>query len=313
MESGADMKRPVFRRGRRWAAMAIALMAAGASTAHAAFEPLEVDPRARAMGGAFTAVEGGWAGLYHNPAAGAMNEDLSFGVSYVQPYRTDYLKLSAAGVAGKLPGKLGGFNFGFRRLATEFQDQSLDAQNTFSFGHGFRLHQDVSSTIAFGWNLNLFNQEFGTSVSGAEPGSATAVGLDLAARITIRNRTSVGFLAQNINNPTIGDLDVEELPRRVTGGIAYYPYAGVLTTFDLDSVLGEKPRFRGGAEFELVDWAALRVGVATDPGIFTGGVGLDWRGIGFHYGFSSGPGPLDESHQVGLSLSPSFLNGQEGD
>jgi hypothetical protein len=285
-----------------------------AANGNAAFEALEVDPRARAMGGAYTAMGGGYLALFHNPAGLVVTTETNVGVSYVQPYSVDFLKMTAAGVAGKLPGKLGSVGFGFRRRATDYKDVSLDEQNTFSAAHGFTLYDDISSTVAVGYGLNLHTLEFGTTVNGEDPGSDASVGIDLGARVTLRNRTAVGFMVQNINNPTIGDVDVEELPRRVTGGVAYYPYNGVATTFDMDSVLGEKTRFRGGTEFALTEYGHLRAGIATDPNVFSGGFGVHWKGIQFDYGFSSGPGPLDESHQVGVSLTPSLLDlGSDGE
>ena len=54
------------------------------------------------------------------------------------------------------PGNLGGFGLGFRRLATEFQDEALDQQNTITLSHGFQLHKDVSTAVAFGYALNLY-------------------------------------------------------------------------------------------------------------------------------------------------------------
>jgi hypothetical protein len=185
--------------------LAAALLALVPAVAGAAFESLEVDPRARAMGGAYTGLNGGPLALYHNPAALAETGTFEVGASYVQPFGVSFLKLTAAGGTLPLGGKLGAIGVGFRRLATEHLDQELNSENTFSVAHGFRLHQDVSTVIAFGYALNLFNQEFGGSVNGVDPGSATAFGIDLSARVTLRNRTSVGFLAQNLNNPTIGD------------------------------------------------------------------------------------------------------------
>jgi len=295
-----------------WVPAAVLILSLGRVVpAGAAFEALEVDPRARALGGAATGVDLGWLSAWHNPAALSVNDGIDFGVTTMEPHGESSIKFRSAGFSARLPGKLGGFGLGFRRLATEFQDEALDQQNTITLSHGFQLHKDVSTAVAFGYALNLYNEEFGTSVNGIDPGSASTIGLDLAARVTVRNRTSAGFIVRNINNPTIGDVDVEELPRRVTGGIAYYPYPDVLTTFDLDTELGSKPRFRGGAEFEFVEWLALRTGIATDPGLFTAGLGVGFRGFRLDYGFSTGPGPLDDSHQIGLSLSPSALDGGE--
>ena len=278
----------------------------------AVFEPLDPDPRSRAMGGASTGTDAGPFSVFLNPAALEQADRLGLGVSYVQPYSVDFLKLTVAGGSARLPGRFGGIGFGFRRMATEYNDQALDEQNTFTVGHGINLYKDVSSTISIGYAINLYSLEFGPTINEEDPGSATSFGLSLAARVTLRNRTAVGFMAQNINNPTIGDAEVEELPRRVCGGVAYSPYSGVLTTLDMDSVLGAKTRFRGGSEFQVTDYGHLRVGIATDPNIYSAGVGVNFRGIEFNYGFSSGPGPLDESHQIGLTLTPHLLSGDGG-
>jgi hypothetical protein len=305
---------PMARRKAPWAVPAATLLVTLLSLgvprpAAAVFDPLDPDPRSRAMGGASTGTDAGPFAIYHNPAALEVTDALALGVTYVQPYGLGFLKMTVASVAAPLPGRFGGIGFGFRRLATDYMDQSLDEQNTFSVAHGFNLHQDVSSTVAVGYGLNLFSLKFGPSVTDIDPGSATSFGIDLAARVTLRNRTAIGFMAQNVNNPTIGDSDVEELPRRVCGGISYSPYSGVVTTLDMDSVLGQKTRFRGGSEFELTRYGHVRLGIATDPNIYSAGLGVHYRGIQFNYGFSSGPGPLDESHQVGVTLTPGLLTG----
>lgn len=295
------------------AALTVLFLGAGlAGDAQAVFESVNPDPRSRAMGGAYTGAYGGPFSLYNNPAGLEMADRISFGVTYVQPYSVDFLKLTVAGASARLPGSWGGIGFGFRRMATDYLDESLDEQNTFSVGHGFSLYRDVSSTIAVGYAVNMFSLEFGNSVTNIDPGSATSFGIDVSARVTLRNRTAVGFMAQNINNPKIGDLDVEELPRRLCGGVAYSPYSGVLTTLDMDSVLGEKTRFRGGSEFAVTDYGHVRIGIATDPNIYSAGLGVNYKGIQFNYGFSSGPGPLDESHQVGVSLTPHLLSSGNG-
>jgi hypothetical protein len=282
-------------------------------TSEAVFEQLDPDPRSRAMGGASAGTDGGPFSVFLNPAALEVSDGFGIGVTYVQPYSLEFLKMTVAGATAPLPGRLGGIGFGFRRMATEFSDQALDEQNTFTIGHGLNLYRDVSSTVSVGYAVNLYSLEFGPTINDQDPGSATTFGLSFAARVTLRNRTAVGFMAQNINNPKIGDFEVEELPRRVCGGVAYSPYSGVVTTLDMDSVLGAKTRFRGGSEFQVTDYGHFRVGIATDPNIYSAGVGVNYRGIEFNYGFSSGPGPLDESHQIGVTLTPHLLGGHGGE
>ncbi|HVP39972.1 MAG TPA: hypothetical protein VMS93_12400 [Candidatus Saccharimonadales bacterium] len=290
-------------------AAGLVLAALAARDARAAFEYLEVDPRARAMGGAFTAMDGGALALFHNPASLALTEQTSVGATYVQPQGLDFVKLAAVGAVTRLPGAAGGLGIAFRRLATDYNDVTLDAENQFSLAHGFRVYHDVSTSVALGYALNVYNLKFGPTGTGDDPGSASTVGLDVGLRVTLRDRAAFGFLVQNLNNPTIGDVEKEDLPRRLVGGVAYSPYAGVTTTLDMESSLGQKVRFRGGTEFSVTDYGFLRFGVATDPNLFSAGLGLAWRGIRFDYGFSTGAGPLKDSHQVGLTITPALLRG----
>jgi hypothetical protein len=282
-----------------------------AREAGAVFESYELDPRARAMGGAFTGAAGGYFALYHNPAALAVTDQMEFGAAYVQFYGQSFLKYYGAGMATPLNKRFGGLGIGVRRLGVDYKNMSLDDEVTLSVAQGVSLYQDVSSTVAVGYALHLYSLEFGPSV-GLDPGSATSFGIDIAARVTLRNRTAVGFMAQNINNPKIGNADVEELPRRVVGGVAYSPYSGVMTNLDMDSKLGEKTRFRCGSEFEVTPYGKLRFGVATDPGIYSAGFGVRYRGVQLDYGFSSGPGVLDSTHQFGISIVPALLGGESG-
>ncbi|MBI5838097.1 MAG: hypothetical protein HZB25_12740 [Candidatus Eisenbacteria bacterium] len=287
-------------------AAALWLAATGVHEARAAFDPLEVDPRARAMGGAITAVEGGSLALFHNPASLGLTEFGSVGVSTVQPQGLDFVRLTAIGASAKLPGGLGGVGVGFRRLATDFEDISLESQTQFSLAHGFRLYHDISTTVSVGYGLNVYNLKYGASAK-SDPGSASTVGLDVGVRVTLRDRAAFGFRVQNLNNPTIGEVDVEDLPRRITGGVAYSPYAGVITSLDMDSQLGQKTRFRAGTEFAVTQYGFLRFGVNTDPNTFCAGLGLNVKGVRVDYGFSTGPGPLKDTHQLGISVTPALL------
>ena len=148
--------------------------------------------------------------------------------------------------------------------------------------------------------MNLYSLDYGTSVTGIDPGSATAVGVDVSAQVVLHERTRVGFYALNINNPSIGDVDEEELIRRVGAGVSYQPYRGVTTLLDISNELGEDVQFRGGTEFQVTDFLWLRAGLRTQPNIFTAGVGLQRFGVSVDYGFSTGGGTLDATHQFGI-------------
>ena len=85
--------------------------------------------------------------------------------------------------------------------------------------------------------------------------------------------------------------------------MAYAPYAGVETSLDLVSEVGENLQWRGGTQLSLTDTFFLRAGVRTEPNVVTAGVGLKLVGFTVEYAFSSGGGVLDETHQIGLRAS----------
>jgi len=85
-------------------------------------------------------------------------------------------------------------------------------------------------------------------------------------------------------------------------GLAYEPYPGVISAFDMRSTLGDEFRFCGGFEFNVVPALDLRVGVETQPNKVTGGFGVHLPVLTLDYGFSTGGGVLDASHHFGVAL-----------
>jgi hypothetical protein len=289
------------------ALVGLALLAA-AAPAFAAFEDVEVSPRARALGGAFSALPADAYAPFHNAAALAWTGEPNGAASFVKPFGYDFSQqIVASGTMSA--GKLGGLGIGVRHFGVEYRDENLTGETTISLAHGFQLLKDMQSTLAAGWTINLYHLDYGMSVdadpaqsgSGIDPGSATAFGVDFSAQATIYNRTRVGFYALNMNNPTIGKTDKEDLIRRVGAGVAYMPYKGVTTALDISSTLGDPLQFRGGTEFDVNEYLCLRAGIRSEPSIFTAGVGISQYGITVDYGFSTGGGTLEATHQFGVS------------
>ena len=270
--------------------------------AWAAFDEQTISPRARAMGEASVAVPGDAWSFRNNPALlGEMTRTLASS-STMQPYGISGLQLRALGISTPLPSARGGVAFGFQHWSVDRGNVNLTREQTLSFAHGIRLYEDTNSSAYIGWGANFYNADFGQTVSGLEPGSAWTWGVDVGVAITLYERTRAAFLTRNLNNPTIGE-DQEELRQMVSAGIAYEPYDGVVTTFDIRGQLGEEMRFHGGLEFAVLEVLDLRFGVMTDPNKLTGGFGVHLpRLISFDYAFSTGGGTLDESHQFGLSV-----------
>jgi hypothetical protein len=274
-----------------------------AMPAQAAFENLMVSPRARAMGDAGVAVPDAAFATYLNPAGlAAVERSGAVGLSYLKPYGLSFHDLYFLGGGFRLPGNAGAIGVGFRQYGVDFEGVSLQKETTLTLSHGIALFRDVHSSVAVGYGFSFNRLEFGETVGGMDPGDDWSVGFDLGLTATVHERTRIGVLLHNVNVPKIG-MDEEELPRRLHGGVAYEPYAGLTTTLELESVQGERVQWHGGLELELVPGFDLRAGIMSEPSKLTAGFGYDFKGFALNYGFSTGGGILDTSHQFGLSAA----------
>jgi hypothetical protein len=283
----------------RLAALAAACVVA-AGPAHAAFEDIEVAPRMRALGGSWAALGADDFAPFHNPASLAWWEGIGGAASTVRPFGYDFSTQNVVSAVAALPGRWGGAAVGVRHFGVDYLGEDLTHETTITLAHGFRVAGDVQSELAVGWSLNLYGLGYGSSVTGIDPGDANAVGINLGATAVLRDRTRVGFHALNVNSPNIGDRDKLDLRRSLSVGVAYSPYSGVATTLDIATEPGESVQYRGGAEFQVTDFAWLRAGVHTEPNVFSAGVGLARGPVRFDYGFSTGGGVLAETHQFGI-------------
>jgi hypothetical protein len=283
-------------------ALAVTLALAGPGLARAAFQDIEVSPRARALGGAWVGLRGDEYAPLHNPA-GLAWATRGVAASYVRPFGFDFVSQSVVSATAALPRQLGGAGVAVRQFGVEYNAENLTSETTVALAHGFQLLADRQSQVALGYSVNYYALEYGRSITGIDPGRASAVTLNLGGQAVLRDRTRVGFYSLNVTNASIGDIDHEPLPRGVCAGVSYAPYPGVETSLDLLNALGENVQYRGGAEFQVADYAWLRAGVRTEPNIFTAGIGLRRARLMLDYGFSTGGGVLGETHQVGVGFA----------
>jgi hypothetical protein len=279
----------------------VTVLVLSSAPAWAVFENVMISPRARAMGEAGVAVPDAPFAAYVNPA-GLAETPLGTGhagLSYLKPFGLEFNQLAYIGAAQNLSGRLGSVGFGLRQYKVEFRDVDLMKETAFTFSHGLYLYRDFHSLVAAGYGVNVYRLEFAETVTGIDPGSGTAVGVDLALLAVLHDRTRIGVMVHNVNVPKIGQ-DQEEIPQRIRMGASYRPYAGVTTTFEAQIVQGDPTRWHGGLELEVIDGFHLRAGIATDPSKLGAGFGYTFKGFSLDYGFITGGGVLDSSHQFGL-------------
>jgi hypothetical protein len=281
--------------------LALVVLGLGAQPASALFENTTANPASRAMGEASVAVvDPAYAALV-NPAHLAGLDHVSGAASYVRPFGLSFADYYYLGAAVPVDVKYGNLGLAMTRFKVNYEDVDLLSETRLSASHGFTLYSDMHSTINFGYSLNLYQAEFAETVSGDDPGRDSAFGMDLGMLMVLHKRTRVGFQVHNLNNPDIG-VDGEELARRLTAGISYEPYDGVVTTFEFDNELGQDLQYHGGLGFTVIDGFQLRAGLVTNPSKLTGGFGYTFENFALDYGFSTGGGTLESTHQFGLKF-----------
>ncbi len=284
------------------AALAVALLlmpvAAGAS---GVFDNLILTPRARALGGAFVALSNDETAVFTNPAGLAEQSTIGVYGSYVDLFGYPFFDLGS--VSAVVPTSYGTFGIGGRVFKVEYNDVELETEYTMSVSHGFSLMEDIHSSLAFGYTANLYGLSFDAdSVSGEDLGSANAVGFDVGVLGTLRGRTRFGVFMKNINNPKLGETDVEDLPQWFTAGVAYSPYGGVQTSLELQKQDDEDLRACFGVESEVTDFLTVRAGLQNNPNRLSAGFGARWQMVRVDYSYTS-HATLPGSHHFGLGVA----------
>lgn len=282
--------------------LVLVVLGLSAQPASALFENTAINPAGRAMGETGVATGDGAYAAMTNPAQLAGFQGGELATSYVQPFGYDFNDFYYLGSAFALEPRWGHLGLAVSSFGVDSDGTSLLTETRLTLAHAVPLFSDLHSTIDFGYALNLYRAEFGETTSGLDPGEDTAFGLDLGMMVTLHGRTRLGFQINNLNNPDIG-LDNEELGRRLIAGIAYEPYDGVTTTFEFDNELGQDLQYHGGLEFRVVEGFQLRAGLVTNPNKLTGGFGYSFEDFSLDYGFSSGGGTLEYTHQFGLKFA----------
>ena len=264
----------------------------------AIFSDLSPSARVMAMGGTFVALADDGFAIYYNPAGLYQVTDYQFHSSYQRPFGLSFLSHSWVDLAVPM-GDYGTLGFSFQKLGVEYKGVDMEGEKTFQFGQGFKLMGDIHSWLSLGYALNLYSLEFGRSVEGEALGSAHTFGLNIGVLAGLWERTRLGFMAGNINNPQMGKSFKYDLPQAIILGICYSPYEGFITNWDVEKELNNQTQLHFGAEGRLNNSLSLRVGLQNNPNFYTLGMGIYYQGISFDYAFSYNSEP-GSTHQFTL-------------
>ena len=244
------------------------------------FDDYEPSTKARALGGAFSAIGKDANTIFYNPAyISEYKAEIITG--YTRLFGTDYTKLITFALSYKLPGKWGNIGLGMQSFGVEYKNVNLMNENFYALSHAFTLMKDIHSSLNVGYVLNMFHLEFD------EMGSQNTFGINLGVKASLHERTNIGFYVKNINNPTIGQNNNHDLPKSLVCGISYEPYKTLTTTLDIEKKIDAPTELHGGMELFVTDMFALRFGVRNEPVSFSGGIGINFMNFVFDYSINT--------------------------
>lgn len=242
-----------------------------AQRAYPAFEHLNMGARPAAMGGAYVGIARGPEGLLVNPAGIAGATSFTGVAFYSRPFGLK--ELDGSGLSIFYPLRIGGAGVAARRFG-----RSPYEEHVFSLGAGVI----VLPTVYVGAAAHLYHLRI------ASYGSAVTAGLDVGVLVTVGYNVTWGVTIYNLNRPRIGACE-EHLPQVLATGVSITPARSVVMTADLHKDVRYPAEVRIGASYRIVEALAVRCGLQSNPGRFSGGIGL-WVGLvrvdyaaGYHY------------------------------
>jgi hypothetical protein len=261
------------------------------------FDTIDVSSKARGMGGAWAANAFDAAAIFYNPACLSETKQPDLYASYLQPNGQDFTSLVFLGFS--FPTREGQCAaISYRGFGAEYQNVDLLSESTLSLAYSLPLLKDIHTALYMAGTVNIYSLDFGSTAT-MDLGSETAVGLDIGFLGVLRDRTRIGFLLHNINEPSMGAVEREPLAQWVSAGISYKPYYGVVTELDVRSVRGEDVEIHMGMQFEVTTYFAMRFGFQTKPNSLTGGLTVNVEPLDIDYSYSS-HSVLPGTHHVAL-------------
>ncbi len=261
------------------------------------FDSIDVSSKARGMGAAWVASGDDASAVFYNPACLILSESPNVYASMFRPNSQSFETLTFFSYAMPI-GNDQRASVSFRSFGVDYEGVSLMDEWTLSLGYAISVMEDIHSSLYLGGAFNLYTLDFGSTAAG-DLGSETTFGLDVGVLGILRDRTRVGFLLKNINEPSVGATTSEPLPQWVTAGVAYQPYYGVVTELDLRALRGEKVEVHMGMQFMVTDFLNVRFGFQTEPNSLCGGFSVGHMGFNLDYSYSTHP-VLPGTHHIAL-------------
>jgi long-subunit fatty acid transport protein len=266
---------------------------------------MDVDARAAAMAGAYTALPNDASAAFWNPAGlasaekssiNAMYNDWLFNISHsfaaVQFVQGEH-NLAISFNYFKLPG------IQIRSRATDNPDGVIDAFNlvaAVSYARTYDQVWQVGMSVKY-----LFEKYYLTSA----PGFAADFGV---LRKNMWSNMDFGFTVRNIGKMSKLDKKATPLPVMVNLGLAWrvpeFFDNKLLLAPDIQWIDKEQFYFRFGVEYNLIESLTLRTGLKSgnDETLWTAGIGINYNSFHLDYAYAPLGFKLGSSNRISIGM-----------
>jgi len=271
------------------------------------FLKIDVDSRAAAMAGAYTAIASGAAASYGNrvefASCSGRNvifihqiwiDDITHEYGAVQ-FASGKHNLAVSANLMLFPG------IEIREQATEDPDGISDAVN---FCAALSYAQNLNENWQAGISVKYISEKY-----YLEQASGWAVDAGIR-RLNLIHKVDWGFVIQNLGKMNALKEVETDLPLIVRSGLVYHlPFevfaGGHLLSADLQYVKDEQLYIRSGSQWNLTDYFNLRAGLNwySDKIHFSTGMGFLYKSFNLDYAFIPLIDHLENSHQFSVGFS----------
>lgn len=135
---------------------------------------------------------------------------------------------------------------------------------------GLAYARQLGKRISAGLQLDYMNFNLGEVY-----GNKSVLTFELGALAHISNKVDVGLHIFNPAHVNLTEQYDEKIPAIIRLGVAYRLAEDLLTVAEVEKNIEYSPNFKAGLEYQLMDKAWIRAGVASNPSLVSFGFGLD--------------------------------------
>ncbi len=232
----------------------------------------QIGGRSLAVSGSSVTYQDVWS-QYHNQAGLAFLKGINVGLGFQNAFLVK--EMSTKSIAMALPLKSGVFGLNYAYFGyPKFNENKI----------GLAFAKSLGKKIAVGLQIDyLF-----THIDGDYGDKGTAIGEIGILSEPIENLL-IGAQVYNVWRSKLSTTDNEYLPTILKIGASYRLYEIALLSMEFEKDLDLDPVFKSGLEFELIKNFNFRAGIATNPTVFSFGLGYAYQSFDLNIAFSKHP------------------------